>query len=180
MTVATHNGSHVSLSAAGRLDRNRRIAEAREIEGLSWPAIGERFGLSDRHARRAYEDFRESVERGEVAAIDVTGAVARVVRVHLSALARAEALVDGAGESNAGVGVLRVAASVGASLLDVLQRTGHLPDRSDVALRRRIQEELRDLAEVFVRAADEHGVPDAVVSRVLEIAEGRSRAEVPE
>ena len=84
------------LSSAARLERDRRIAEARDVDGLTWRAIGARFGLDERSARRAYSAFLRGVEAGEVAEVDVDVAIARVVRIHLAALARLEQLVDAA------------------------------------------------------------------------------------
>lgn len=55
--------------------------------------------------------------------VDVPAAVARIVRVHLLALARLEELVEEAEQSNQGVGTLRAATAVSAGFLDVLERT---------------------------------------------------------
>jgi transposase len=41
------------VTAAERADRNRRIAEARAMTGLTWPEVAARFGVSERTARRA-------------------------------------------------------------------------------------------------------------------------------
>jgi hypothetical protein len=163
--ASTRNGS--SLSPAARLDRNRRIAEARDVEKLTWPEIARRFGLSPRHARRAYGDFLQGVEAGEIEDVDVDGAIARVIRIHLASLTRLEELIEGAGDSNSGVGLLRTGAAVGLSLLDALGRVGLLPDERDAVLRRRVEAGERELARVFVEAARECGISDEAFERAV-------------
>jgi len=160
------NGS--PLGPAARLERDRRITEARDVEGLTWAAIGERFGVSERHAKRVYGNFLEGVREGAIADVDVQGAVFRVVRVHLAALTRLEELIANAEQSNQGVGVLRTASSVGLGLLEALARTGYLLDPRDEVIRRRVEAVERGLARDLIKAAEEAGLSGERIDRAID------------
>src|SRR5688572_18752585 len=118
------------LSAAARLNRDRRIVELRDVEKLTFRQIAERFSIDERTARDRYEETLAAIEAGELldVDVDVPAAIARVVHTHLVALSRLESLVEEAGLTNAGVGVLRTSTEVGRGLVDVLARVGYLAD----------------------------------------------------
>jgi hypothetical protein len=138
------------LSAAGRVARNRRIVEQRDVEGLTFREIAGRFSLDERTVRDLYRETLAAIEAGEIADIDVdvTAAIARVIRVHLAALSRLETLAEEAGETNQGVGVLRASTDVGRGLLDTLARVGYLPDPAEA----RAHLEVREVATRMVSA----------------------------
>lgn len=138
------------------------------MEGLTWAAIGERFGVSERHAKRVYGNFLEGVREGAIADVDVQGAVFRVVRVHLAALTRLEELIANAEQSNQGVGVLRTASSVGLGLLEALARTGYLLDPRDEVIRRRVEAVERGLARDLIKAAEEAGLSGERIDRAID------------
>lgn len=165
-----------ALAPAGRVERDRQIAEARDVEGLTWPAIAARFGIDERTAQRGYRRHVDAVAAGTVPEVDVRGAAARVVRIHLDSLARLEVLVAEAKGDNAGVGVLRTAASVGSSLLDVLARTGYLADPRDELLRRRIAQAEDWFVRTFIDEMTRAGLSDEAIDRVVGTASAAAGA----
>lgn len=145
------------LSAAERVERNARIAAAREA-GRSWPEICSAFALSDRQARRAAEEHYESARRSAPPLTDLDGAalVARVIDAQATALGLAVALAASAANENARIGALRTVATVATSLHTAMIRSGVVGD----AGLERFRTLIRGAYEVVYDLAGRHGISD--------------------
>lgn len=158
-------------SESDRSARNAEVARLRE-EGLSWAEVAARVGVSERTARRAYEEFLRTAAVVRLEDVDPERIVARVVRSHLASLDRLERLAARADNDNARLGSARAVASVGVSLLDVLARVGVLGDPGLA----RFHAEMRRAAEVIFRLADRHELPSEAVLEAIEALPRREAA----
>lgn len=149
------------LCAADRVARNARIAQARAT-GEPWAAIAEREGLSRKHARRCRDEHLRTSAAPKP--LDADALVERVLRGHLVALDRLEALALNADNSSAQVGAARSLSSVGVSLVGLLARLGRIGDPGLL----RFAAELRLAVEAIYVLADRHGIPPEEVAATVE------------
>lgn len=145
-----------TLSAQQRVERDRRIAEARAA-GEQWDVIAQREGVSRATAKRAVKAHGDMVV-GPLGLEQVDGddVLLRVIRSHLAMLGVAERLaVADRVNDNAKIGALRVASTLGTNTLQILAAVGLLRGHSGLE---RYQAELEDAAKVVVNLADRHGI----------------------
>lgn len=154
--------------------RNARVFRERE-RGDRWTAIAARHGISERHAYRAYE---EHVRAGvDISRLDPEAVLRRVIQAHESALETAETLMTEGDNSAARIGAARTAVSASSSLLDVLVRSGLVPDAADTWTLRR---DVNEFAAAMVQVAGEHGIDvEAVLARMEQRAAQFHRPGVP-
>lgn len=161
MTGLTPHRPH-ALSAAERVERNRRIAAAKAA-GATWPEVADAFGVSEKTARRAAAEHAATAAPPADADLDAETLVRRVLQVHDVALDRLERLAARADNDSARVGAARSLATVSVSLLDVLGRLGLL---NDPALSR-YYAEMRRAGVGIVLLARRHNIPFEEVDRAL-------------
>lgn len=144
-----------SLTASQRVERDRRIAEARSA-GVAWKEIADAEGVSVATAKRSAQAHGPVLPM-TLADLDADEILLRVVRSHLAMLGVAERMVvaDGLNE-NARVGALRVASTLGEKTLQVLALTGLLRGYSGLE---RFHAELRAAAVGMCNLAERHGIP---------------------
>lgn len=153
-----------------RVARNREIARLRDAEKLAWEAIASRLSVSVRTATRGYGEHHRSAALGTLetfADVDVEALVMRLLRAHVRALDRMDELADQRGNQNASIGAARTVGSLSTSLLDVLGRTGLLPESGG---RWALSREAEQIANELAAACRRHGVPAEVVDEVCGIA----------
>lgn len=139
---------------ADRRARNRAIADARD-GGMKWREVAERFGLSERQARRAY--MEHLAEAGQLIDVEPAEALRQALNVHVWALDELRQLAANADNSSAAVGAVRSRVTVSHQLIDLLVRAGLLPT-VDQAFLDRLRAEQRLHVQAVVLALDERGV----------------------
>jgi len=161
VTPARPDG-RVVAPAAERAERNAAIAPIGDPEPL--PELRPRRArLTGLQARRAHHEHLAAAG-ASAAELDPAALVERVVRGHVLALDRLEALARRADNSSAQVGACRSLASVGSSLIGTLSRVGWLEEPSLA----RFRSEVETAVAVIFALADAHGIPDDEVSDAVE------------
>jgi hypothetical protein len=150
------------LTTAERAARNARIAEARAA-GEPWATIAEREGLSVKQARRCRDEHLRTAG-APPPSLDADALVERVLRGHLVALDRLEALAADADADSARVGAARSLSTVGVNLIGLLARLGRLGDPGLL----RFQAEIRLAVDAIYGLADRYEIPPEEVLATVE------------
>lgn len=157
------------LTAAERVERNRRIAEAKASE-LTWERVAEAFGVSEKTARRAARAHAEGAARLRLsdgggppeppADLDPQAIFTEVVAVHLDVM-RDLANVREASNPAARVGAQRVRITAGQQLIAILAEVGLMPSPEEVLIARaaaaRSRRAARAEGEALIGRTYDHG-----------------------
>jgi hypothetical protein len=138
------------------------------LEGESWASIARRFGVSKGTARRAARESAAALRplaEGSLLAIeevDVAALLAFGIEANAVALRRGLSLLKEADNPNVSIGAANAASRVLSGLVLNLLRLALLEPTDDVVLGRKIDAAYRELARVFIGAARESGVSEAL------------------
>lgn len=149
-------------SANDMARRNREILAARRA-GTPWALIASRFGLSERQARRAYQ---EALRATDVDAVDAERIVLRLVRSNLAALTAMEARLEAPDNGAAEIGAARTIGSLSSGLFDLLVRAGFSPTSGPGATWY-ADRTAQALVDGIGRLADRYGIPPGEVEALF-------------
>jgi len=158
-------------SLVDRVRRARGIAAERaktdkrgKLAPTPWSAIGEKFGLSERQARRIYEDFCrwERDQHDPLATVDEAIMLREAARDHLGELA-----VSG-DNSSAQVGAAKAMLDADRERLELMQAAGRLPRN---LARFRAEADFMTIARQMVELMRKRGVPSDVLDEVRELTQ---------
>jgi len=159
------------LSLVERVQRARAIAAERaktdkrgKLAPTPWPAIGRKVGLSERQARRIYDDFQrwERDQHDPLATVDEAILLRAAARDHLAELA-----VTG-DNSCAQVGAAKAMLDADRERLELMQAVGRLPRNLH---RFRAEAEFITIAREMFELMRHRGVSDSVLTEIGEVVD---------
>jgi hypothetical protein len=152
--------------------RHSQIVALR-ARGRSWAFIAEETGLSDRHCRRVWKDWREA----EKPSLEQLDPVDVVIEMFARSEAQIEQLAEIADDRKAGsavrVGAINAMRAAQQAQIELLQETGYMPRNLG-----RVQRELdlRYLMTKIVAVFEKYGLPDEARLELISLTREREHA----